>query len=172
MKTVSAALAAHIAGPVTTLATCWRITRTDGLVFRFTDHDRDLAADGEVYAQIFRVTSEASADGRSRRHTVEGAALLRLGRAVQPGLRLQGGAGRGLDRCRQGAHLGAIAHERGCEADLAALIDAVLDAGGLPDLADLRARVTPDPEALPQVTVTLTPLSAYDALTATAGATA
>lgn len=66
----------------------------------------------------------------------------------------------------------AIAHERGCEADLAALIDAVLDAGGLPDLADLRARFTPDPEALPQVIVTLTPLSAYDALTATAGATA
>lgn len=66
----------------------------------------------------------------------------------------------------------AIAHERGCEADLAALIDAVLDAGGLPDLADLRAHFTPGPEALPQVTVTLTPLSAYDALTATAGATA
>lgn len=60
----------------------------------------------------------------------------------------------------------AIAHERGCEADLAALIDASLDAGSLPDLADLRARFAPDPEALPQVTVTLTPLSAYDVLTA------
>ena len=33
-------------------------------------------------------------------------------------------------------------------------------------LADLRARFAPDPEALPQVTVTLTPLSAYDVLTA------
>lgn len=60
----------------------------------------------------------------------------------------------------------AIAHERGCEADLAALIDASLDAGDLPDLADLRARFAPAPEALPQVTVTLTPLSAYDVLTA------
>ena len=60
----------------------------------------------------------------------------------------------------------AIAHERGCEADLAALIDASLDAGDLPDLADLRARLAPAPEALPQVTVTLTPLSAYDVLTA------
>jgi hypothetical protein len=69
----------------------------------------------------------------------------------------------------------AIAHERGCEADLAALIDASLDAGDLPDLADLRARFAPAPEALPQVTVTLTPLSAYDALMAAAyaeGATA
>ena len=36
----------------------------------------------------------------------------------------------------------------------------------MPDLADLRARFAPDPEALPQVTVTLTPLSAYDVLTA------
>ena len=60
----------------------------------------------------------------------------------------------------------AIAHERGCEADLAALIDASLDAGAIPVLADLRARFAPDPDALPQVTVTLTPLSAYDVLTA------
>lgn len=60
----------------------------------------------------------------------------------------------------------AIAHERGVEADLAALIDASLDAGAIPALADLRERFAPDPEALPQVTVTLTPLSAYDVLTA------
>lgn len=58
----------------------------------------------------------------------------------------------------------AIAHERGCEADLAALIDASLGAGGLPDLADLRARFASDPEVLPRVTVTLTPLSVYDVL--------
>jgi len=31
------------------LATCWRITRSDGVVFGFTDHDRDLVVDGEVY---------------------------------------------------------------------------------------------------------------------------
>ncbi len=49
MKSTTFALAAHLAGDVTTLATCWRITRTDGVVFRFTDHDRDLVVDGEVY---------------------------------------------------------------------------------------------------------------------------
>ena len=49
MKSVSAALAAHLAGPVTTLATCWRITRRDGREFFFTDHDRDLVFEGEVY---------------------------------------------------------------------------------------------------------------------------
>ena len=60
----------------------------------------------------------------------------------------------------------AMAHERGCEADLAALIDARLDAGAIPDLAELSGHFRPDPDALPEVTVTLTPLSAYDALSA------
>ena len=50
MKAASASLASHLAGEVTTLATCWRITRTDGTVFRFTDHDRDLVVDGDIYA--------------------------------------------------------------------------------------------------------------------------
>ncbi|NWH08070.1 MAG: DUF2163 domain-containing protein [Alphaproteobacteria bacterium] len=49
MKSTSAALAAHLAGPVTTLATCWRISRVDGKEFFFTDHDRDLSFEGNVY---------------------------------------------------------------------------------------------------------------------------
>ncbi|WP_461308568.1 DUF2163 domain-containing protein, partial [Albidovulum sp.] len=49
MKSTSAALAAHLAGPVTTLATCWRISRLDGKEFFFTDHDRDLSFEGKVY---------------------------------------------------------------------------------------------------------------------------
>lgn len=60
----------------------------------------------------------------------------------------------------------ALAHERGCEADLAAAIDAQLDAGAVPDLAELSARFAPDPQALPHVTIAWTPLSAYDVLTA------
>ena len=60
----------------------------------------------------------------------------------------------------------ALAHERGCEADLAVFIDAQLEAGALPDLAELSARVSPRLGALPEVAVVLTPLSAYDALTA------
>ena len=46
MKSVSTALAAHLAGEVITLATCWRIARADGEVFRFTNHDRDLPGEG------------------------------------------------------------------------------------------------------------------------------
>ena len=49
MKSVSTALAQHLASPVTTLATCWRITRTDGVELFFTDHDRDIVFDGDTY---------------------------------------------------------------------------------------------------------------------------
>jgi uncharacterized phage protein (TIGR02218 family) len=48
-KTISAALAQHLAGEVTTFATCWKITRRDGLVQGFTDHVRDLEVDGVTY---------------------------------------------------------------------------------------------------------------------------
>jgi uncharacterized phage protein (TIGR02218 family) len=34
---------------VTTLATCWKITRRDGVVLGFTDHVRDLEVDGVTY---------------------------------------------------------------------------------------------------------------------------
>lgn len=49
MKAISATLAAHLDGEVTTLATCWRLERADGWVRGFTDHDRDLEIDGLVY---------------------------------------------------------------------------------------------------------------------------
>ena len=49
MKTLSPALAAHIDGEVTTLATCWRLERADGWVRGFTDHDRNLVFDGLAY---------------------------------------------------------------------------------------------------------------------------
>ena len=49
MKTVSPKLAAHLEGDVLTLATCWRLARRDGVVFRATDHDGDLAVGREIY---------------------------------------------------------------------------------------------------------------------------
>lgn len=43
MKTdVFVGLLAHLAGEVTTVASCWIITRKDGTIFRFTDHDCDM----------------------------------------------------------------------------------------------------------------------------------
>lgn len=49
MKTISAELSAHIAGEVTTLATCWKLTRRDGAIQGFTDHDAPLTLGGVTY---------------------------------------------------------------------------------------------------------------------------
>lgn len=46
MKSLSSALQAHLDDGTTTLAWCWRIVRTDGVTFGFTDHDRTLSFDG------------------------------------------------------------------------------------------------------------------------------
>jgi hypothetical protein len=42
-------LAESLASGVTTLCACWRVTRRDGAVFGFTEHDRDLEFDGLVW---------------------------------------------------------------------------------------------------------------------------
>ncbi|HMQ42295.1 MAG TPA: DUF2163 domain-containing protein [Paracoccus sp. (in: a-proteobacteria)] len=46
MKSLSPALQAHLDDGTTTLAWCWRISRSDGVALGFTDHDRMLAFDG------------------------------------------------------------------------------------------------------------------------------
>lgn len=49
MRTLDLGFKAHIESGATTLATCWKITRTDDAVFGFTDHDRALSFDGTDY---------------------------------------------------------------------------------------------------------------------------
>ena len=66
--------------------------------------------------------------------------------------------------CRLMIDLLALAHERGCEAELATLLTADLAAAQLPDLAALRTRFAPDPAVLPEVSVHLAPLVDYDQL--------
>lgn len=44
------ALPNGFSGQAMTLARCWRVTRLDGVVLGFTDHDRDLVLDGVTYA--------------------------------------------------------------------------------------------------------------------------
>ena len=66
--------------------------------------------------------------------------------------------------CRMMVDLLALAHERGCEADLAAILAEELAANQLPDMAALRERFAPDPAALPEVAVHLAPLSDYEEL--------
>jgi len=66
--------------------------------------------------------------------------------------------------CRTLVGLLALAHERACEAELADIIDAKLDAGELPNLDHLVRRFAPDPATIPDITVELVPLHLYDEL--------
>lgn len=50
MKTLPPAFAAHVAGEVTTLCYCWRVTRRDRIVLGFTEHDEDIVCDGTLFA--------------------------------------------------------------------------------------------------------------------------
>lgn len=68
--------------------------------------------------------------------------------------------------CKVTVELLALAHDRGCEAELAQAIDGDLDAGRLPELAILRERFGPSPGSVPVIKVQLVPLSAYDELAA------
>jgi hypothetical protein len=64
--------------------------------------------------------------------------------------------------CRTAVEILALAHDRACEAELAGVLDALLDAGGMPDMAKLRVRFAPDAAAMPDVTVSHPPLGAYE----------
>jgi uncharacterized phage protein (TIGR02218 family) len=65
VKSISVALRAHYAQAVTTIATCWRIERTDGEIFGYTDHVVDILFAGVTYraASGHRATAvQSSAD--------------------------------------------------------------------------------------------------------------
>jgi uncharacterized phage protein (TIGR02218 family) len=71
MKTLPPGLQAHLDSGATTLAWCWRITRADGAIFGFTDHDRTLSFDGTAFepesgltASEVRTGSDLSVDAQ------------------------------------------------------------------------------------------------------------
>ncbi|MDE3237349.1 MAG: DUF2163 domain-containing protein [Paracoccaceae bacterium] len=55
----NAALFAHLATGTTTVARAWAVTRADGLVLGFTDHDRDIAFDGIAFRASSGMTASA-----------------------------------------------------------------------------------------------------------------
>jgi hypothetical protein len=69
--------------------------------------------------------------------------------------------------CRMMVELLALAHDRGCEGELAALLSESLEAGQLPQMSALLERFAADPTRLPQVVVHLTPLTVYEDLVGT-----
>ncbi|HEY4547309.1 MAG TPA: IS21 family transposase [Pedomonas sp.] len=66
--------------------------------------------------------------------------------------------------CKITVELLALAHDRGCERELAERLGALLDAGQLPDIVALRTAFAPDPARLPSVSVRLASLQGYEAL--------
>ena len=68
--------------------------------------------------------------------------------------------------CKLVVELLALAHDRGCEAELADQLQLGLDAGSLPNMKHLSAMFAPDPAAIPGVVVRLAPLSSYEVLLA------
>ncbi|APO74761.1 IS21 family insertion sequence transposase protein (plasmid) [Rhizobium etli 8C-3] len=66
--------------------------------------------------------------------------------------------------CKITVELLALAHDRGCERELAERLRKILDAGDLPDIAELRTLFAPDPARLPTVNVHLASLNGYEAL--------
>jgi uncharacterized phage protein (TIGR02218 family) len=52
MKTLPSGLQDHLDGGATTLCWCWQLTRRDGAVQGFTDHDRALTFDGVTYDAV------------------------------------------------------------------------------------------------------------------------
>src|SRR6478735_4051803 len=71
--------------------------------------------------------------------------------------------------CRAMVGVLALAHERACEAELGAVLQASLDDGVLPDLKALIERFRPKGMALPVVVVTLPSLAIYDQIAAAVG---
>lgn len=49
MRTASSNLTAHLAGEVTSLAICWKLTLTNTSVMGFTDHTSDLTFNSQLY---------------------------------------------------------------------------------------------------------------------------
>jgi uncharacterized phage protein (TIGR02218 family) len=56
---MSGSLQAHLATGCTTVCHLWRVERTDGQSYGFTDHDRDLLVDGALYRADTGLTARA-----------------------------------------------------------------------------------------------------------------
>lgn len=67
MRALSTVFAEHLARDATTTCHCWRVTRRDGIVLGFTEHDHDLVFGGTVFmaASGFSASEAEAATGLS-----------------------------------------------------------------------------------------------------------
>ncbi len=78
----AAGLDAHLATGVTGVARCWKVTRRDGVIFGFTNHDRALHFDGVIFraetgmtAATLSQTTGLSVDNTQAMGALSGAAI-------------------------------------------------------------------------------------------------
>ena len=57
------ALSDHMATGLTTVCRCWAVTRLDGVVYGFTDHDQALAFDGITFRADAGLTAKSLVQG-------------------------------------------------------------------------------------------------------------
>jgi uncharacterized phage protein (TIGR02218 family) len=67
VRTIPAPLLAHIQSEVTTLAVCWRIERSDGVLILGTEHDRDIDINTGAYPGVY--VAQAGITGSNVRST-------------------------------------------------------------------------------------------------------
>ena len=84
MKQLPQSLQTHLDSGTTTLAWCWRLTRNDGTVFGFTDHDQPLTFDGTTFepesgftASEIRSGSDLSVDAQEAEGVLTSSAAAR-----------------------------------------------------------------------------------------------
>lgn len=65
MKSISAGMTTHLGQEVTSLCTCWHLTRQDGTEYHFTDHDQDVVYDGDTYTSAYGYNRTAIANDSS-----------------------------------------------------------------------------------------------------------
>lgn len=80
------ALLAHLAGDTLTLATLVTVTRRDGLVFTFTDHDQDITFAGRTYRAGTYTASAIASTGSLAVDNLEVAAALGANVITEPDL--------------------------------------------------------------------------------------
>jgi uncharacterized phage protein (TIGR02218 family) len=59
MKTLPTRLRESLDSGATTLCRCWKLTRSDGVILGFTDHDEDLVFDGVTYSAASGFTASS-----------------------------------------------------------------------------------------------------------------
>ena len=100
MSILSAPFQAHLSDGTTTLSWAWRITRSDGVVMGFTDHDVALVFDGSTFeAETGLVASEIRASSDMAVDAQDAEGVLTSGRSTETDIldgRWDNAAGEGI----------------------------------------------------------------------------